>query len=150
MANVAANALTDPLLFVVVFVNLRRNVVHILQDLLDNGLLTCPDGTFHVRKLHTGISIDFCCNSFTAAHVLFISKGKGNGKCNCQLIAHQLLLLCVWTNLGLELFEGAFTLLTELLNLLSSLILGLLQSPCLACNSSKDFSSYQYLLEHTH
>lgn len=71
LANVDANAPTDTLLSVVVFVNLWRDVVHKLQDLLDNGFFARPDGTFHVRKLYTSISIDFRCNSFAAAHVLF-------------------------------------------------------------------------------
>lgn len=74
VANVDANAPAETLLSVVVFVNLRRNVVHKLQDLLDDGLFARPDGTFHVRQLHTGISIDFRCNSFTAAHVLIMIK----------------------------------------------------------------------------
>lgn len=49
--------------------------------------------------------------------------------------------------LGLELLEGALALLAELLDLLGSLVLGLLQPPCLACGiTQKSRWSYQFNL----
>lgn len=59
------------LLPVVVFVHFGRDVVDELQDLLNDGFFACPDGSLHIGQLHTSIGIDFRCNSFAAAHMLY-------------------------------------------------------------------------------
>lgn len=63
-------AMPGSLLVIVVLVDLGRDVVDILQDLLDHGLLAGLDGPLHVRQLHAGVRIDLGCHPLAAAHVL--------------------------------------------------------------------------------
>jgi len=62
--------MASSLLVVVVLVDLGRDVVDVLQDLLDDGFLAGLDGPVHVGQLDAGIRIDLGRNTLATAHVL--------------------------------------------------------------------------------